>query len=279
MTKTVAIAQVDPALGDVKTNVEFHLEQIERARAAGCDLLVFPELSLTGYDLGQQVSEVALKDGDPELTRLLAATGSMVVVVGCVWEQRPAVFTNASLVVQDGEILARHDKVYLPNYGPYEEAKWFSRGDRVAAVDTRAGRLGVAICEESWHVSVPYLIWLDGAEVLVFQTAGAANPDEVDSPSGSAATCRLQNRFYARMLGAFVLFANRVGREGDFVFWGGSEVVTPTGEIAGQAARFEPDFLVSTLDLERVRQARIALPLWRDEDRWWTWRQLRRFLQ
>jgi predicted amidohydrolase len=278
MTATVGIAQIEPVLGDVKSNVDLHLQKMAEARDAGCDLLIFPELSLTGYHLREKVAGVAMTADHPELVRLVADVGPMVVVVGCVWEEQSGLFTNASLVIEDGRVLARHDKVYLPNYGPFEEARWFCRGRRIAAVDSRIGRIGVTICEESWHLSVPYLLWLDGTQLMIIQTASSARPEEVDNPAGSAQTCQLQNRFYAKMLGAFVVFANRVGREGDFVFWGGSEVVSPQGVVLSRAARFEPDLLVQGIDLGEVRQARIALPLLRDEDRELTYRHLRRTL-
>ena len=165
----LAVAQIDTVLGDLDANLEKHLAQIDDAVQAKADLVVFPELSLTGYALQDLTSAVArpASSEDPIFKPLLEASRNVDVLVGFVELDSRNRFYNSAAYLSQGEILHVHQKVYLPTYGLFDESRFFAWGDSIRAFDTPLGRLGVLICEDFWHASPPYLLWLDGADILL----------------------------------------------------------------------------------------------------------------
>src|SRR5512136_2100143 len=179
MRLTIGLAQISPRLGDVQANLDKHLELIEPAVGQGVELLVFPELSLTGYmlqDLAHDVAIAAARTAapdDPLLAPLLKASRRLDLVVGFAERDvRGRLFTAGAYLAQ-GRIVHIHRKVYLPTYGMFDEGRDFDWGEEVRAFDTRFGRAGLLICEDFWHAGPPYLLWLDGADLLLF---GSASP-------------------------------------------------------------------------------------------------------
>ena len=173
MKQTIALAQIDTRLGDVQANLEKHLAYAERARAAGASLLVFPELSLTGYalqDIASTVSHRPIPE-DEIFAPLLEASRDLDMVVGFVDEDQRHRFYIAGAYLSGGNVLHVHHKVYLPTYGLFDEGRFFAWGDSIEAFETPLGGAGIAICEDFWHASPPYLLWLDGADILIFTSA------------------------------------------------------------------------------------------------------------
>ena len=271
MNFTLAIGQINSRLADLHANLELHRDLAAKASQRGAHLIVFPELSLTGYDLQERVGEVALLDNAPLLDPLREQSRHIDMLFGLVMESPDHRVYNAALYLSQGNTLHRHDKVYLPTYGLFEEGKYFARGDRISSFENPACRCGILICEENWHPSVAYLLWLQGAKIF-FSLHCSSSKDVVEEtsqqaiPLTSPGTCRLLSQFYARMFGAYFIFVNRVGAEGPFHFWGGSQVVDPFGAVEATAKIREPDLLIHTLDLEKIRAARLKMPLRRDED-------------
>ncbi len=173
MKLNLALAQICTKLGRVEDNLEKHLATIKEAKANGADLLVFPELSLTGYVLQDLVPVVAHRPtaDDPVFRPLLEASQTIDLVVGFVEEDQRNRFFIASAYLSRGEVVHVHHKVYLPTYGLFDEGRFFAWGDSVRAFDTRFGRVGMLICEDFWHASPPYLLWLDGADLFLFISA------------------------------------------------------------------------------------------------------------
>ena len=165
----IALAQINTRLGNLQTNLEKHLALIQEARQAGADLLVFPELSMTGYVLQDLVSSVAITPtaDDPVFRHLLQASQEIDLVVGFVEEDSRHRFFIAGAYLSAGQVVHIHHKVYLPTYGLFDEGRFFAWGDKIRAFDTRFGRMGMLICEDFWHASPPYLLWLDGADITV----------------------------------------------------------------------------------------------------------------
>jgi predicted amidohydrolase len=263
----VAIAQINPKLGDVGANLSLYEEQIRVAAKRGADLLLFPELSLTGYFLRDMVPNVALRLSSPEIDRLRKLSRDMALVAGIVEEGPDYRFYNAALYLDRGELCHVHRKVYLPTYGMFDEQRYFARGDRVRAFDTRFGRMAMLICEDLWHPSTVYLAALDGAlAVLCPSTSPLRGVTEGEPQDDNARYWERLNRFYAETFGVYMIYGNRVGFEDGVGFWGGSEVVDPFGKTAGKAKYYEEDFLAANVALESVRRKRTAAPLLRDED-------------
>lgn len=274
----IALAQTDARLGDVAANLKTHLEWIDRARAAGVDLLVFPELSLTGYLLQDMVAEVALSPDDPVFAQLAAAAGNMGVIVGAIEESADHAQYIAGYLIEGGQIRFVHRKVYLAAYGVFDEARYVGCGQRVRAVDSSAGRIGMLICEDAWHPSLVSLSLLDGANLLVVQVASPVRDLTRGKLPHNARIWMDTLRTYARLYGTTILFCNRVGSEDGLVFWGHSCVLGPDGEFLAQAPLYDEHLLVVDIDPELVRQARLSNPVLREEKLDLTVRELQRLL-
>ena len=269
MKYTLALAQIDPVLGDLRANVDKHADFAGRARTRGAALVLFPELSLTGYTVRDMNTELALN-----LTRDCPAIAPLVdlsrsgisIVAGGIEEDSEFGIYNAAFLFEDGNVRVVHRKVYPPTYGMFEEMRYFARGRTVRAFDTKLGRMGVLICEDFWHISLPYLLALDGAATILGLIASPTRigPEE---PEFNSPIVNSENyRVYARMLSVHLAVANRVGFEDGVNFWGGSQVVIPGGETLVAAKTFDEDLVLAEIDDDAMRQARRASRHFLDED-------------
>jgi predicted amidohydrolase len=262
----VALAQIAPRLGDLETNLALHLETIQRARRAGAGLVVFPELSLTGYLLRDDVPDVALPLDDPRLGRLLRASRDLDVLVGLVEEEPGHRFHNAAAYLSRGRVLHVHRKVYLPTYGMFDEGRDFAAGDRFRSFEAPFGPAGLLVCEDAWHSSASWLLAQEGAEVLFVLSSGptrGVRPRQKDVSSVSVWHQLLTTT--AQFLTTFVVYVNRVGYEDGLNFGGGSIAVDPFGREVIALPALEPGLAIAELDPEVLRRARTAYPLLRDE--------------
>jgi NAD+ synthase (glutamine-hydrolysing) len=267
MKLNLALAQINTRLGDVQANLEKHLDLIAQAKKQEAELVVFPELSLTGYVLQDLVPMVSHKptEDDPVFKHLFKASHDLDLVVGFVDEDVRHRFFIASAYLSGGKVLHVHHKVYLPTYGLFDEGRFFAWGDSVRAFDTRFGRMGILICEDFWHASPPYLLWLDGADVLLFMSASPGRGLNEGEKLESAHWVENVNRSYANLFTCFVAHSNRVGFEDGLNFWGGATVFDPSGERIAQGPYFEEALTFVTLDLNQLHRTRARLPLLRDE--------------
>jgi len=264
----IALAQIAPKLGMVDENLAHHHELLREARANGAGLVVFPELGLTGYLLQDLAGDVAMRIDDPRLATLATATEGMSAVVSFVEESGDHRLFIAAALLEDGRIGHVHRKLFLPTYGLFDERRFFAAGDVLRAAPSRIGAgVGIAICEDFWHLPVPQLLALDGAQVLINVSSSPgrdlAATNEVGL--GTATSWRLLMRTYAQLTTSFVIFCNRVGVDESISFWGGSEVIAPTGEALFSAPFFEVGVFSVDVNLADVRRERVALPLLRDE--------------
>jgi predicted amidohydrolase len=149
----IAIAQINPKLGDLDANMGLYEENIRQAVKDSADLLLFPELSLTGYYLRDTVPSVALTMNSAEMKALKKLSRELPFVAGLVEESADHRFFNAAVYFEKGEIRHTHRKVYLPTYGMFDEQRYFAAGDRIRVFDSKFGRLALLICEDLWHPS------------------------------------------------------------------------------------------------------------------------------
>ena len=277
----LALAQIAPKLGDVDSNLSKHLDFILQAREQKADLVVFPELSLTGYVLQDLVATVAHRPTaeDPIFGPLLEASRDLDIVVGFVDEDPRHRFYIASAYLSGGSVLHVHHKVYLPTYGLFDEGRFFAWGDSIRAFDTRFGRVGLLICEDFWHASPPYLLWLDGADIMLFSSASPGRGLTDREKLESARWVERVSKAYASMFTSFVAHCNRVGYEDGLLFWGGATVNDPNGELLAQGPYFDEALTVVELDLNQLRRTRARLPLLRDERTNLTMSELNRILR
>lgn len=281
MKINLALAQINTRLGDVQANLEKHLALIDQARRDGADLLVFPELSLTGYALQDLAAAVALRaePENPVFNRLLQASRDLDLVVGFVDEDRRHRFYIASAYLSGGKVCHVHHKVYLPTYGLFDEGRFFAWGEAVRAFDTRFGRVGLLICEDFWHASPPYLLWLDGAELLIFTSSSPGRGLSEEPQLESARWVEHINRAYASLFTAFIAHANRVGYEDGLHFWGGSTLFDPNGALLARGPFDEETVTMCEVDLSQLHHTRTRLPLLRDERTALVRRELERISQ
>jgi predicted amidohydrolase len=267
-TLTIALAQIAPKLGQLDENLATHVGLIEEGRKRGAGLVVFPELGLTGYLLQDLAAEVAMRVDDPRLAELAAAGEGISTVVSFVEESADHRLFIAAALLEDGAVRHVHRKLFLPTYGLFDERRFFAAGDLLRATPSRLGvGLGLAICEDFWHLPVPQLLALDGAQILVNVSSSPgrdlAATNEVGL--GSAASWRTLMRTYAQLTTSFVIFCNRVGVDESISFWGGSEVIAPSGQALFTAPLFDEGLFVVDVPLADVRRERVTLPLLRDE--------------
>jgi predicted amidohydrolase len=259
-TIRVSLAQVDCVLGDVEENARRAVELIVRARDDGADLVVFPELSLTGYALGAITEDVAMALDDPSIAAVASAADGVAAVVGCVEHGRVHTY-NSALYLDRGAVVHIQRKTHLPTYGRWEEHKHFSQGPSLRAFDTRLGRFALLICNDAWQAPMAYLAAHDGARVLIVPACSSLEADAGTDPAEVERDWSDLLRFHARFLQAWVVFVNRVGREAGLTFWGGSRVFDPWGRVVASAPRGEPALVHAELDLGAVRRRRREMPL------------------
>ena len=280
MRLNVGLAQIYPKLGDVRANLDKHLAYVDQAADEKVELLVFPELSLTGYQVQDLVPEVAIRAAadDPVFSQMLDASKHMDIVFGFVQEDRRNRFYIASAYLSKGELVHVHQKIYLPTYTMFDETRYFAVGDSVRAFDTRYGRVGMLICEDFWHMSPAYLLWLDGADIMIFHSASPSRGLDSGDRLGGSRWVELVNQAYGSMFTSYVIHCNRVGYEDGKNFWGGSSIVDPNGEFVTQAAYFDEVLSCAQIDLNKLHRTRSRLPLLRDERPTMVQRELARIL-
>ena len=281
MQVTLGLAQINTVLGDVQANLDKHMAYIEQARRQGVQVLCFPELSLTGYSLQDLAYEVSAHPAPdhPIFKPLFEASRDIDLAVGFVDEDSRHRFFIASAYLSQGRLLHVHHKCYLPTYSLFDEGRHFAWGNHIEAFDTRYGRVGMLICEDFWHASPPYLLWLDGADILLLMSASPGRGLDEGDKLASARWVEHVTRAYASLFTNFVAHTNRVGFEDGFNFWGGSVVYDPEGDCLGQAPYFEESLLVVPIDTNQSQRTRARLPLLRDERVSLTARTLDRILK
>jgi len=263
----IALAQFAPRLGEVDDNVELARGWLRRGVAQGAQLTVFPELALTGYLLSDLVPEVAMRADDARLAALSREAPGMLVAVGFVEETEEHRFCNSAALLRDGELIGLHRKVYLPTYGMFDEGRFTRRGNRIRAeaVGEPLGRIGLSICEDFWHASLPMLQAQDGAQLLVNLAAGPARAPGSSAGLAAIAGWHKMQDTYALLGTVAVAFCNRVGNEEGLTFWGGSRLLGADGSTIAEAPLYEEALVVGAIETDDLRMQRYSLPLLADE--------------
>lgn len=261
----VAVAQIEPALGDVAANKDKHLYHIAKAREAGAELLLFPELSLTGYSVGARAVDLALARDHPVIEELAEATHGMWTVLGFIEEGVAAQFHNSAITLRDGHVEFIHRKINLASYGHLEEDKHFAEGRYVETLPLAGTpwRAATMICADLWNPALVHLTTLHGATLLLVPTASAE--DAVSGEFSNPAGWRIALEFYAMIYGMPLVLANLSADEGDLRFWGGSRILDAHGRVVAEAGGGE-EMITAELDYAQVKTARFQLPTVRDSN-------------
>jgi NAD+ synthase (glutamine-hydrolysing) len=302
----IAVYQTEPVLLDLKANLEGVTDRIRHGREQGAQLIVFPELALTGYFVGQRYHEVALRLDSREIQQLAAATKGTAAVVGFIEESPSMNFYNSALVAVDGVVLFAYRKLNLPNYGVFEERKYFSPGKQVPVFKLHDFTIATFICNDMWHPSLPYLGLCRKADIFV--TIFNSSEGSMGTEFSNIESWGIINKFYSRVFGIYNVCANRVGEERfsemeqteskaspgnnradreinphynrrtSYHFWGGSEIINPFGQPIAKAALRKPDEIFADISRDLLRKKRILLPYLRNDDPYFTHRELQRIL-
>jgi predicted amidohydrolase len=265
-TVRVALAQIAPKLGDLESNLELHRQAIRLARRDKARVVVFPELSLTGYVLRDQVTEIALTSTAPLFKKLARASMDVDLIVGFAEEAPGHRFHNATAYLSKGRVVHVHRKVYLPTYGMFDEGRDFAAGERLRAFPTRHGPAGMLICEDAWHPSSAWILVQDGAEILYTVSSGPTRGAKPRRGITSLPIWHELLRTTAQLQTSFVVYVNRVGYEDGLNFGGGSIALDPFGRTLASLPALTAGVTVAELDGEVLRRARAAYPLLRDEN-------------
>lgn len=299
----VTVYQTDPKLLDLEHNMNDVLGKIEEGRDNGASLIVFPELALTGYFVGSRYHEAALRLDSDEVRTIASATRGTAAVVGFIEESPSMNFYNSALVLVDGKLLFCYRKLNLPNYGVFEERKFFSPGKQVPVFMHHDFTVAVLICNDLWHPSLPYLGVCQKADIFI--TIFNSSQGSMGTEFSNIESWGIINKFYSRIFGIYNICANRVGEERHedrrqsserletegqdqpeplcgagrpYRFWGGSEIINPFGQPMVRAALYKKDKISAVLSRDLLRRKKILLPYLRNDDPYFTHRALGQIL-
>lgn len=262
----VALAQISPYLGSLKKNLDLHFQSIEKAKKKKADLLIFPELSLTGYTLMDMVEEVSLTpEKNPIFKKLIAASREISLVVGFVEEMEKGLFYNSAAFLSKGKILHIHRKVFLPTFGMFDEARFYAQGKNFHTFPTPFGKAGMMICRDFLSYGASYLLFAGGAEIIIAISAAPGRGTAQEEAYETSRMWEMMGETISRFSTVFLIYCNRVGFENGKHFAGGSFICNPAGEMVARAAYVDQDFLFTEIDLDEIRKTRKKWPYKRDD--------------
>jgi predicted amidohydrolase len=262
----VALAQISPFLGDVRKNLDLHLRYFEKARKKKVDLLIFPELSLTGYTLKDLVEDVAISPEDNSIfDRLKAESRDVSSVLGFVEEKERGLFFNSAAFLSKGKILHIHRKVFLPTFGIFEEAKFFAQGKNFHTFPTPYGNTGMMICRDFLNYGAGYLLFAGGSEIMIIISAAPGRGVAGGEAYETSRMWESMGETISRFSTSFLIYCNRVGFEDGKHFAGGSFIFDPLGQLVSIASYLDEDLLIQEINLDFIREARKKWPYKRDD--------------
>ncbi|HKY05055.1 MAG TPA: nitrilase-related carbon-nitrogen hydrolase, partial [Blastocatellia bacterium] len=259
-TIRVALAQINPTVGDLDGNVDLILNYLDRARRAGADIAAFPELALTGYppeDLLLRPHFV--RENRRALDRIIEAAGDTIVITGFVDTDGSDIY-NAAAVIRGGKLLDVYHKTFLPNYGVFDEERYFQSGRRVPVYTIGQARVGLNICEDIWYPGGPTKLQALLGDAHLIVNISASPYYKGKSADRERMLCtRAEDNAVA------LVYCNLVGGQDELVFDGNSLVIDEAGHILARGASFAEDLIVAEINIEQVFSERLHDPRRRRE--------------
>ena len=256
---TLALAQISSQRENKKENLRKIEELTMRAKKEKADLVIFPELSLTGYVVRDQIYELAETIPGPSTTQIAELTRKtgMYVVFGMpeLSKKTKATIYNTAVFVGPEGIIGKYHKRYLPTHSVFEEKRYFRPGYETAAFDTSLGKIGLCICYDLFFPEVTRLTRLEGAQLIICISA---------SPSVRRSYFETLTAARAIENTAYLAYVNLVGVEDGLQFWGGSRLLSPTGDVISKARYDEEDLVLCEVDFKDIRPAEAFIPTLRD---------------
>jgi predicted amidohydrolase len=261
--KKIMIAQISPKLGELNKNFIKHIEIVDMAVEEKCDLVVFPELSLTGYCLRDLVYEVAINEKHEIIKKLLDKSNKISIVFGCAYLDEHDLVFNAALYLDKGKITYLHKKVYLPDYTMFEEGRYFARGSYLDVFKSTIGNVGLLICEDGLHISSAYALFKKGVSTIIIISNSPAR-GVYKEQFYAKSMWETVTKFISMSLTSFVIFVNRAGVEEGITFWGGSHVFDPFGNKVISLPLISEDYKAVEIELDDIYRARIVSPFYKE---------------
>ena len=254
----LAMAQINTTVGDLEGNTAKVLDYIRRAKAQHADLVVFPEMAIPGYPPEDLLFKPSfIRSNIEKMHEVVAGSQGITVVVGFVDSQGD--IYNAAAVAHDGQLVGVYHKMYLPNYGVFDEDRYFKAGSQCPVFVINGIHIGVNICEDIWYALGPAAVQREaGAEIIVNINASPYHAGKLDFRERMVATRASDNEVY-------VSYTNLVGGQDELVFDGGSVVFDQGGELVARGKQFEEDLVVVDLDMDAVFRHRLRDPRPRKE--------------
>lgn len=255
----IALCQISCKREDKEANLQKMENLTLKAKQRGADLAIFPEMSLTGYVVLDQVYELAEPVPGPSVARVeeLAEKAGMHVIFGMpeLSEKTKGTIYNTAVLVGPKGFIGKYRKMYLPNHSVFEEKRYFRPGYEPAAFQTEIGNIGLTICYDVFFPEVFRLARLKGAQLIVCISA---------SPAVRRGYFEILTAARALENTAFLAYVNLSGVEDGLQFWGGSRLVCPTGDVAAEAKYDLEDFVVCDVDFDDLKTAETFIPTLRD---------------
>lgn len=255
----VALAQISCKRGDKAENIRKIESRVTKAKQQGADLVIFPELSLTGYTMRDQIYELAETipgHSTTVLERLAKKTGTYIVFgMPELSEKTQATVYNAAVLVGPDGFVGKYRKMYLPTHSVFEEKRYFRPGYQTGVFETELGKIGLIICYDIFFPEVSRLTRLEGAQLIVCISASPATRRTFFETLTAARA--IENT-------AFLAYVNLVGIEDGLQFWGGSRLVGPNGKTLVQAKYDEEDMVVGEINYADIRATETFVPILKD---------------
>lgn len=261
--KRIMIAQFSPILGELNKNFVKHLEIIDRAIEGKCDLIIFPELSLTGYCLRDLVYDVAINEKHDIMKELFEKSQKIAIVLGFAYIDEHALVYNAGVYLEKGSINYLHKKVFLPDYTMFEEGRYFARGSIINLFKSQVGNTALLICEDALHISSTYALFKRGVSTVIIISNSPAR-GAYKGQFYSKSMWETVTRFISMSLTSHVVFVNRTGVEEGITFWGGSHIFDPFGNKVASLPLISEDHKILDIDISDTFRARINSPFYRE---------------
>jgi NAD+ synthase (glutamine-hydrolysing) len=254
----VALGQLNTTVGDLDGNVARMVDWTTRAAEEGADLICFPELAITGYPPEDLVLRPRfVEDNVAALDALAVATAgsSCAVMVGFV-DRTEEGLHNAAAMIRDGRVQERYHKIQLPNYGVFDEKRYFVPGTAACSVRLASSELGLSVCEDAWYGDAPFDEYERTRPQVILNINGS--PYHHGKGAERLEICRAR----ARQTGAWIVYVNAIGGQDELVFDGGSMVVSPDGQVIARASMFEEDLVVVKIDAAVAPGRQSTEPSW-----------------
>jgi len=260
----VRLIQFSPNLGDVERNLDFHKRKTDEAKNDGIDLLIFPELSVSGYQMKDIVYDIAIKPDDDVIGFFKDISKDIAIIAGMPYEEKTGIIYNAALCFDNGDISHIHRKVQLPNFGMFEEKMIFKGGDRFKSFMIGDMRVGILICREILFPVNAYLYYLQDTDLLI----GISNSPHRGMTEKGYSSHKLWKRsgeVFSINFHQHYVFVNRTGFEDGIGFGGGSFYSSPGIGIKNSAKYYEDDVIDIEINRDNLRPSRISSNFLRDE--------------